>query len=94
MVVVADFFRFCERIGVFLTVTVGIIYILSPSSGAKEIVVVAGAGTQSAVVGDDDGGGRNTESLNTAYCSSQVLISCSKLISRSLSSLSSSKTSI
>ena len=42
---VADFFRFCGRFGVFSTVTVGIVPILSVSSGTKETVVVAGAGT-------------------------------------------------
>ena len=103
-----DFFRFCGRFGVFLTLTVGIVLILSASSGTKETVVVAGAGTQSAVVGGGDVGGRNTESLNTACPSSKALISCGKLISselpifkessesisRSLSSLSGSKQAV
>ena len=79
-----DFFRFCGRFGVFLTLTVGIVLILSASSGTKETVVVAGAGTQSAVVGGGDVGGRNTESLNTACSSSKALISCGKLISSEL----------
>ena len=58
--VVAGFFCFYGRFGLFLTVTVGIVLILSPSSGTKETVVVAGAGKQSAVVGGGDVDGRNT----------------------------------
>ena len=46
----ADFFCFCGRFGVFLTVTVDIALILSASSGTKETAVVVGAGTQSVVV--------------------------------------------
>ena len=81
----ADFFRFCGRFGVFLTVTVGIVLILFALPGTKETAVVSGAGTQSAVVGGSDVGGRNNESLNTACSSSNFLISCRKLISSDLS---------
>ena len=79
---------------VFLTVTVDIVLILSTSSGTKETVVVAGSGTQSAVVGNNDVGDRNTESLNTACSSSKLLIRCDKLISFELSSFKASLESI
>ena len=82
---VADFFRFCGRFGVFLTVTVSIVLILTASSKIKETVVVAGACTQSAVVGGGNVNSRSTESLNTACSSSKLFISCSKLISSELS---------
>ena len=51
MAVETDFFRLYGRFGVLLTVTVGIVLILATSSGIKETVVVAGAATQSVVVG-------------------------------------------
>ena len=90
----ADFLCFCGRFGVFLTITVGIVLTLPASSGIKETVVVAGAGTQFAVVGASDVGGRNNESLNTACSSSKFLISCGKLITSELSSFKESSESI
>ena len=81
MAVVGDVFRLCGRFGVFLTVTVGIVLILSASLRKKETVAVAGAGTQFALIGGSDVGCGNTESLKTACYSSRFLISCEKLIS-------------
>ena len=94
MTVVADFFRFCGRFGVLLTVTVDIVLTLSASSGTKEISVVAGASTQSAVVGVGNVGGRNTEFLNTACSLSKFLISSGKLIFSELCSFKESSESI
>ena len=81
MAVVGDVFRLCGRFGVFLTVTVAIVLIISAPLRKKGTVVVAGAGTQFALTGSGDVGCGNTESLNTACFSSRFLISCEKLIS-------------
>ena len=72
--------------GIFLTITVCVVLILSASSRTKETVAVAGSGTQSALLGGNYIGGRNTECLNTACFLSKLRISCSKLIFSELSS--------
>ena len=59
----------------------GIVLMLSASSGTKESEVVAGSDAQSDMMGSENVGVRNSESLITAGSSSKPLIGCSKLIS-------------